>query len=93
MADEKKAVVLDYIVVPAGTAASQCRGKDCKALIYWIERPSRAKNAPAGKMVKVPVDCDHNAQCHPPQHNEDGLGVNHFQTCADVDRFSRSAKK
>lgn len=83
---------LDYVIVPAGTPASQCRGKTCKALIYWTERPSRAKNAPPGKVVRVPVDCDHNEQCVPPQHNEDGLGVNHFQTCADHEQFSAKKK-
>lgn len=86
---------IEYIDVPNGTLASQCqaqkRGGSCTATVYWIERPSRAKNAPPGKVVRIPVDCDYNEECREPNELpspfDDGYGVNHFQTCPDANRF------
>ena len=79
---------LEYIDVPAGTRAAQCSAPSCKATIYWIERLSRSKKTPE-KMVKIPVDCEHDAQCAEPSNGTAGIGVNHWQTCADPDRFSK----
>jgi hypothetical protein len=83
---EKPQRPLEYIDVPADTRPSQCRAPSCKATIYWIERESTNKKTP-GKIVKVPVDCEHNEQCVAPTSEEAGIGVNHFMTCADANRF------
>ena len=77
---------LEYITVPAGTRASQCRGRDCRAVIYWIERESRSRAKPE-KIVHIPVDCEHTEQCVAPTDVVDGIGVNHFQTCPNANRF------
>ncbi len=77
---------MEYITVPAGTRASQCCAPSCKATICWIERASTNKKTP-GKLVKVPVDIEHDEQCRVPTDDEDGMGVNHFQTCAAANRF------
>lgn len=78
---------LEYIDVPADTSPAQCRGASCKATIYWIERLSKNKKTP-DKIVRIPVDCEYNEQCSAPVSGaNDGLGVNHFQTCPDANRF------
>lgn len=77
---------LEYVTVPKGSRATECRGKDCRAVIYWIERPSRNRKTP-DKVVKVPVDCAADDQCYAPSLTADGLGLNHFQNCANAGRF------
>jgi hypothetical protein len=62
--------------VPAGTRESTCRG--CDASIYWIVNANDKK---------VPIDCDADG-CFPPTAREEGLGVSHFPTCPDANRFS-----
>ena len=47
---------------------------------------SRSKKTP-GKIVKVPMDCEYNERCHAPTADEDGRGVNHFQTCTEANQF------
>ena len=82
---------IEYVEVPAGTRVAECSGHrrpggSCRAPIYWIERVSLNKKTP-GKIVKIPVDCDHNEQCVAPTATEDGLGANHYMTCPDANRF------
>jgi hypothetical protein len=76
---------LEYETVPAGTRPAQCRASHCGAVIYWIEREPQQKTP--HKIVKVPIDCDHNEQCVAPTADEDGVGVNHFQTCTEANQF------
>lgn len=90
---ERRERALQWHQVPAGTPAAECQAKrlggTCTALVYWIQKPS-AKDPK--KMARIPVDCDYNAQCTPPRHDEEGMGVSHFQTCPDVALFSRGGR-
>lgn len=86
-AKEKPKRPLEYVEVPHGSHASECRAKSCRTTIFWVERESTSKKTP-GKIVKVPVDCDYDEQCRrPTTDGEDGIGVNHFQTCASAGQF------
>lgn len=67
-----------YYGVPAGTRASQCNGRTCRAVIFWIEKPD-------GK--RMPVDCDVQ-DGEEPTAEDAGRGVSHFTTCPDVGQFS-----
>lgn len=90
-----------FFDVPAGTPKSQCKGRHCRAVIYWIRNPD------TGHMI--PIDCDVDggeepgglpAKSDPRQITafpapepsiHDGRGVSHFTTCVDVGDFSRKA--
>lgn len=76
--------------VPKGTEPSTCTGHKkaggtCTAEIFWIERPSTAKNSKK-KTVRVPVDCDVEGGEHPDSFTP-GRGVNHYTTCPDAGKF------
>lgn len=63
--------------VPAGTRPSECRGKTCRAPIYWIKNGEKS----------LPVDCDVDGG-YEPTDRDVGSGVSHFTTCEDVRQFS-----
>lgn len=73
--------------VPAGTRESTCnghlRGGECRAAIYWIERP-RAGGKPG--TARIPVDCDVPGGSAPDSMSP-GQGVSHFGTCPDAESF------
>ena len=83
---------VEYIDVPSGTRPAECqglkRGGSCRATVYWIERPSRNKKTPE-KIVRIPVDCEYDEQCERPDVDRagDGLGVSHYVSCPDANRF------
>ena len=68
----------EYLTVPAGSRPANCKACDC--LIYFVEHKP-------GKYT--PVDCEADAQCAPPTRESEGVGVSHFTTCTDPQRFSR----
>ena len=71
-----------FYTVPAGTKPVECRSKECRATIYF---------APNEKGVNVPIDCDYDGGTTPTDH-EDGLGVSHFITCVQADRFRKESR-
>ena len=71
--------------IPSSTPASVCRGENCGAPIYWIERKSRNKKTP-NRTVRVPVDTDVPGGSDPDSMT-DGRGVAHYQTCPDANQF------
>jgi hypothetical protein len=68
-----------FFVVPAGTRASECRSRNCRAEVYWIVTDNNRR---------MPVDCDVPGGSEPTAR-EPGQGVSHFATCADADNFRR----
>jgi hypothetical protein len=72
--------------VPAGTPRANCRHPNCRAPIYWIERPRMRMGKPIGGVARVPVDCDVEGGALPDSMNP-GRGVNHFTTCEAADEF------
>lgn len=69
--------------IPAGTPASQCRSRACRATIYWIAHPT------TGRLH--PVDCAY-PDGAAPTATEDGQGVSHFATCPDAPHFRRARR-
>jgi hypothetical protein len=76
--------VVKYYAVPRASRVGQCREPTCRKTIYWIESPTSGK--------QLPIDCEADAECRPPFGNEDGVGVSHFTTCKNPNRFSHPAK-
>jgi hypothetical protein len=87
-----------WITVPAGTRSTTCRGTTCGMRIYFVR-------SPAGRIV--PVDCDCPGGKRPSESKDvgqldmliggdaqvfNGRGRSHFETCKDVDQFSRGAR-
>lgn len=75
----------DYIrweIVPKGTSPSTCKGEDCGAMIYWVERQRMGKKG----MVRVPVDCSVEGGAEP-DSLQPGKGVLHFRTCPNAGEF------
>jgi hypothetical protein len=88
-----------WLTVPAGTRPTECRGRTCRALIYWIEHPRTGK--------PHPVDCDVPGGEEPSRHSfsteqgnvfsgefekaHDGRGLSHFASCPDAKAFRRGA--
>jgi hypothetical protein len=83
-----------FVVVPAGTRCSRCRGPNCTATIYWVRDPSTGRVSP--------IDCDVEGGKRPSDTKDfgqldmltggeaevfDGRGVSHFANCVDADRF------
>ena len=89
-----------FYVVPAGTRTGQCRGADCKAVIYFIDHPTTGR--------PFPVDCDVEGGETPSEHvndpnqqglfsdggeqHHDGRGVSHFFTCPNADDFGKGKR-
>ena len=85
----------EFLVVPAGTKPTECRGPTCGAVIYFITHPKTGR--------PHPVDCDVDGGEAPSAHKDsrqlgmfddigpprDGRGVTHFTTCLDAAAFRR----
>jgi hypothetical protein len=67
--------------VPAGTQPSECRGKSCRATIYWVKSGDKS----------IPIDCEVDGGYEPDAQSM-GSGVSHFTTCPDVAQFSRGGR-
>ena len=77
----------DFIAVPKGTRPARCRGANCGATIYYVERPKMRKGEPVpGQTARIPVHCDVDGGATPDDVT-DGRGVNHFTDCVDAGRF------
>lgn len=70
-----------YFTIPAGTHANECRGPNCGKRVYWIAHPAGGR--------RFPVDATGDDQCRPPTDRQEGIGITHFITCPDADRFRR----
>jgi hypothetical protein len=84
-----------FIVVPAGTPASTCRGPSCQKRIYFARNPRTGS--------PTPVDCNVEGGETPSETKDasqldmlagaagvhDGRGISHFFTCVDAEMFSR----
>ncbi len=70
-----------WLEVPAGTRARECRG--CQATIYWIEHPTTGRPHP------VDCDVDGGQEPDPEPQGEPGLGISHFATCPEAASFRR----
>ena len=66
-------------IVPRGTRAKRCDGKNCDTMLYFVRTPHDRI---------VPVDCEGDG-LYDPTADRDGLGQSHFKTCTEPDRFSR----
>lgn len=74
---------VNWYTVPAGKQPKPCRAKDvCDKAIYLV----RSQKTPG---AFIPVDCDVPGGKRPTA-TEHGLGVNHYETCKDPNRFRRS---
>lgn len=77
----------ELIAVPAGTKPSRCRGPNCGATIYYVERPKMRKGQPVpGQTSRIPVHCDVPGGSSPDDLSP-GAGINHFQDCPDAGAF------
>lgn len=65
--------------VPKGAREEECRGRNCRATVYWITNPATGR--------RLPVDCDVEGGQEPTAW-ADGRGVSHFTTCSDVGQFT-----
>lgn len=68
-----------FFQVPAGTKATQCRGPNCKATIYFVE---------LGSGKRMPIDCDVDGGAEPTARSG-GQGVSHYGNCPDRDQFRK----
>lgn len=68
--------------VPKGTPPSRCKSKECRATIYFVERP----RANGKGVARVPVDCDVAGGAEPDSLTP-GKGVNHYTTCSAPEEF------
>lgn len=69
-----------WVVIPAGTKGSRCKGATCGKTIFFTEHPK------SGKIH--PYFCDM-AEGKRPTETEPGRGVTHYADCVDVDRFRK----
>lgn len=66
------------MLVPAGTRETRCTSGRCRKPIFWIQTKN---NRP------MPVDCDVDADTRRPTATEDGVGIPHWGSCVDANRF------
>jgi hypothetical protein len=67
--------------IPAGTRAGQCRGRECRETIYFVDNGR-------GNGKTIPISCDVDGSFEPTDSAE-GRGVSHFGTCVNANDFSR----
>jgi len=84
-----------FYVVPAGARSAQCRGPNCRKLIYFAPNPKTGKS--------IPIDCDVPGGLRPSDVKDttqldilaggldvhEGRGISHFITCTDRDYFTK----
>lgn len=66
------------IVIPPGTPARNCSGKDCGKVFYWAPHPKTLRNHP--------VSIDH-PRGKAPTETEPGAGVSHYSNCPNANDF------
>jgi hypothetical protein len=66
-----------WYAIPADARATECRA--CREPMYFITSENGRK---------VPVSCEVDGS-YPPDAQSEGLGVSHFGTCTEPNRFSK----
>lgn len=76
-------------VIPAGSKGVPCDGHKtpggmCTSTIYFAPHPRGGQH---------PFDCDPAYGGQVPTENDDGVGVSHFGTCKDAQKFAKRRKR